>query len=113
MQDELIDRFGDIPRSVDNLLRVAELKAIAHRCYVTEVNINRQEVRLDLFPKAKLDVTGLPGLIAEYKNALRFVPGEKPMLLFQDKRMKNKDCEKMIATAKEILTKLSGLAMEK
>ena len=110
MQDELMDRFGDIPRSVDNLLRVAELKAMAHRCYVTEVNINRQEVRMDLFPKAKLDVTGIPGLIAEYKNALRFIPGEKPMLLFQDKRMKNKDCEKMMATAKEILTKLSNLA---
>ena len=31
MQDELIDRFGDIPKSVDNLLRVAELKAMAHR----------------------------------------------------------------------------------
>ena len=110
MQDELMDRFGDIPKSVDNLLRVAELKAMAHRSYVTEVNINRQEVRLELFPKAKLDVTGIPGLIAEYKNALRFIPGEKPMLLFQDKRNKNKDCEKMMATAKKILLKLSDLA---
>ena len=110
MQDELMDRFGDIPKSVDNLLRVAELKAMAHRSYVTEVNINRQEVRLELFPKAKLDVTGIPGLIAEYKSALRFIPGEKPMLLFQDKRNKNKDCEKMMATAKEILLKLSDLA---
>ena len=35
MQDELIDRFGDIPKSVDNLLRVAEFKAMAHRSYVT------------------------------------------------------------------------------
>ena len=110
MQDELIDRFGDIPKSVDNLLRVAELKAMAHRSYVTEVNINRQEVRLDLFPKAKLDVAGIPGLIAEYKNALRLIPGEKPVLLYQDKRNKNKDCEKMMATAKEILVKLSDLA---
>ena len=110
MQDELIDRFGEIPRSVDNLLRVAELKSMAHRCYVTEVNINRQEVRLELFPKAKLDVAGIPALIAEYKSALRFIPGEKPMLLFQDKRNKNKDCEKMMAAAKEILAKLSELA---
>ncbi len=110
MQDELIDRFGDIPRPVDNLLRVAELKSMAHRCYVTEVNINRQEVRMELFPKAKLDVSGIPALIAEYKNALRFVPGEKPMLLLQDKRTKNKDCEKMMAAAKELLVKLSDLA---
>ena len=110
MQDELIDRFGDIPKSVDNLLRVAELKAMAHRSYVTEVNINKQEVRMDLYPKAKLDVSGIPALIAEYKNALRFIPGEKPVLLYQDKRSKNKDCEKMMTVAKEILVKLSDLA---
>lgn len=106
MQDELIDRFGDIPKSVDNLLRVAELKAMAHHAYVTEVNINRQEVRMDFYPKAKLDVSAIPALIAEYKNALRFIPGEKPVLLFQDKRNKNKDCEKMMMAAKELLEKL-------
>ncbi len=111
MQDELIDRFGDIPKPVDNLLRVAELKAMAHRAYATEININRQEIRIDLFPKAKLDTAGLPGLIAEYKNALRFVPGEKPMMLYQDKRSKNKDCEKMMAVAKEIVEKLGALAL--
>ncbi|MBQ5868584.1 MAG: transcription-repair coupling factor, partial [Lachnospiraceae bacterium] len=110
MQDELMDRFGDIPRSVDNLLRVAELKAMAHRCYVTELTINRQEVRIELFPKAKLDISGIPGLIAEYKNALRFIPGEKPMMLYQDKRTKNKDCEKMMAMAKELMGKLGALA---
>ena len=112
MQDELIDRFGDIPNSVDNLLRIAELKAIAHRAYVTEVNINRQELRLELYPKAKLDVAGIPGLIAEYKNALRFVQGEKPMMFYQDRKRKNKDCMPMLETTKELLLKLSGLAAE-
>ena len=112
MQDELIDRFGDIPNSVDNLLRIAELKAMAHRAYVTEVNINRQELRLELYPKAKLDVAGIPGLIAEYKNALRFVQGEKPMMFYQDRKRKNKDCMPMLETTKELLLKLSGLAAE-
>ncbi|MDR0924976.1 MAG: transcription-repair coupling factor, partial [Hungatella sp.] len=49
MQDELMDRFGDIPGPVDNLLKVAGLKALAHSAYVTEVNINRQEVRLTMY----------------------------------------------------------------
>ena len=109
MQDELMDRFGDIPRPVDNLLRVAELKAMAHRAYVTEVDINRQEIRFEMYQKAKLDVSGIPALIGEYKNALRFVPGEKPFMLYQDKRSKNKDCEKMMEMAKEILGKLAEL----
>ena len=111
MQDELIDRFGDIPKSVDNLLRVAELKALAHRAYVTEVDINTQEIRIELYPKAKLDVTKIPALIAEYKTALRFAQGgEKPVLFYQEKGKKNKNCEPMIEKAKEILGKLGGLA---
>ena len=110
MQDELIDRFGDIPKSVDNLLRVAELKALAHRAYVTEVDINTQEIRIELYPKAKLDVTGIPALIAEYKTALRFAQGEKPVLFYQDKGKKHKDCEPMMEKAKELLGKLGELA---
>ena len=110
MQDELIDRFGDIPKSVDNLLRVAELKAMAHRAYVTEVDINTQEIRIELYPKAKLDVSGIPALIAEYKTALRFAQGEKPVLFYQDKGKKNKDCEPMMEKAKELLGKLGELA---
>ena len=110
MQDELIDRFGDIPKSVDNLLRVAELKAMAHRAYVTEVDINTQEIRIELYPKAKLDVTKIPALIAEYKTALRFAQGEKPVLFYQDKGKKHKDCEPMMEKAKELLGKLGELA---
>lgn len=110
MQDELIDRFGDIPKSVDNLLRVAELKAMAHRAYVTEVDINTQEIRIELYPKAKLDVTGIPALIAGYKTALRFAQGEKPVLFYQDKGKKHKDCEPMMEKAKELLGKLGELA---
>ena len=109
MQDELYDRFGDIPKPVENLLQVAELKAMAHRAYVTEVDINRQEIRFEMYQKAKLDVSRIPALIEEYKNALRFIPGEKPFMLYQDKRNKNKDCEKMMGTAREILEKLAEL----
>ena len=111
LADKLIDRFGDIPKSVDNLLRVAELKAMAHRAYVTEVDINTQEIRIELYPKAKLDVTKIPALIAEYKTALRFAQGgEKPVLFYQEKGKKNKNCEPMIEKAKEILGKLGELA---
>ena len=110
IEEELIDRFGDIPKSVDNLLRVAELKAMAHRAYVTEVDINTQEIRIELYPKAKLDVTGIPALIAEYKTALRFAQGEKPVLFYQDKGKKHKDCEPMMEKAKELLGKLGELA---
>ncbi|MEY8337682.1 transcription-repair coupling factor [Lachnospiraceae bacterium 62-35] len=109
MQDELTDRFGDIPPSVNNLLKVAVLKALAHKVYVTEVNINRQEARLTMFANARLDVERIPGLVAEYKGDLKFqTSGEVPCFLFTDQRNKNKDCLRVMETVKEILEKLSG-----
>ena len=45
MQDELLDRFGDIPKSVENLLVIARVRALAHKCYVTEVLVKEKEVK--------------------------------------------------------------------
>ena len=51
----LYTSFGDIPKAVANLLQVALLKAMGHKAYVTEVRINRQEIRLTMYQNAKLD----------------------------------------------------------
>ena len=42
MQDELIDRFGDIPNQVENLLQIVLLKAAAHKAFVTEISGNKK-----------------------------------------------------------------------
>ncbi len=112
MQDELMDRFGDIPRPVENLLRIAALKAEAHRAYVTEVYINRQEVRLTMYPKAKLRVENIPELVAKYRGDLKFQAGEAPVFHFIDQRNKNRDCDPMMEKAKELLEGLAGLRKE-
>ena len=38
MLDELIDRFAEPPKCVENLLLIARLKALAHQVYVTEIS---------------------------------------------------------------------------
>ena len=113
MQDELIDRFGDIPKAVDNLLRIALIKALAHQAYVTEVGINRQEVRISMFPKAKLNTEGIPTLVAEYKGALKMQMGETPGFLYQERNKKNQDCLSMADKAQEILKRLQELCVKK
>ena len=110
MQDELMDRFGDIPASVDHLLRIAALKGQAHRAYVTEVLINRQEVRLTLYGRAKLKAEEFPRLLAEYKGQLKMTGGEEPVLLYQDTKHKNKDSKAMLKMAEELTEKLTKLA---
>ncbi len=111
MQDELMDRFGDIPRSVDNLLVVASLKAMAHRVYVTEVKVNRQEVRLTVYPRAKLDFVRIPEMVQRYGGALKLHSGEDPYFLYTDRRNNHKDCANMMEMAKELLGCLEKLVI--
>ena len=91
MQDELLDRFGEMPKPVDNLLRVAVLKSLAHQVYVTEVNINSQEVRLMMYQKARLDVAQIPALIESYHGALKFHMAEIPYFTLTEKKKQTTD----------------------
>ncbi len=59
MVEELLDRFGDLPRCVLNLLRIASLKARAHRLYLTEVKQKGDEISFSVYPQARLDVSQL------------------------------------------------------
>lgn len=110
MQDELIDRFGELPKTVENLLQIAYLKALAHQAYVTEVNINRQEIRMAMYPKARLKTEKMPEIIAEYGGSLKMQMGDKPGLFYQEKIAKNRDSKKMMEKAEEILKKLGQMA---
>ena len=77
---------------------------------MTEVLINRQEVRLTLYRRAKLKVEQFPQLLAEYKGQLKMTGKEEPVLLYQDIKHKNKDSEAMLKMAEELTEKLAELA---
>ena len=109
MQDELMDRFGEMPKPVENLLKVAALKALAHSAYVTEVNINRQEIRLTMYRNAKLKVEGIPKIIEQYRGDLKFHMGEEPKFAYLD-RKKNATTDAMISQAEVILKQISELS---
>ena len=83
MLEELLDRFGEPPKAVLNLLAIAVLKAAAHRAYLREVKQRGPEIRLTLYEKAKIDAAGIPGLLKEYGRRLQFKAEERPYFLFQ------------------------------
>ncbi len=83
MQEEMLDRFGDLPASVNNLLNIAYLKALAHQVFVVELKQKGNEVTLKMFPKAKLKVEKIPELMQKYPNRLKLIPGANPTFTYQ------------------------------
>ena len=83
MLEELIDRFGDPPKSVLNLLTIACLKGKAHKLYIREITQKQKEIKLVLYEKALIDPARIPELIQELSPALKFAADMKnPQFLY-------------------------------
>ena len=85
MVDELIDRFGEPSQSVCNLLEIALLKAKAHDAYITAIVEKANQIRITMFPQAKVATDKIPDLLAAYQGKLRFVPETTPYFVYQQK----------------------------
>ncbi len=84
MLDELIDRFGDPPRAVRDLITIACLKARAHELYVTEIRQKEWTLRFELFERAPADAAKIPEMVERFGGALIFVPDKKtPAFLYK------------------------------
>lgn len=91
MMEELIDRFGDIPKKVQQLLHIALLKGLAHSAYVTAVEQKGQQIRFVMYERAKIDPQRIPGLLKTYGNSLVFRAEEPPYFLYEKKGKSGKD----------------------
>ena len=72
MLEELLDRFGELPKAVMNLLTIAKIKALAHRVYVTEIKQLGRDLKITLYEKAQLNPAGMPALLQKYRRGLQF-----------------------------------------
>ena len=111
MLEELIDRFGDIPKKVETLLAVASLKAIAHSAYVTAVEQKGERFTFSMYEKAKVQPQKIPGLLEQFKGDLTFkADAENPCFLYEKKsRNKKEKNTDVLAVVKNVLIGIKGL----
>lgn len=95
MIEELIDRFGEPPKSVQNLIRIARLKGLAHRTYIRDVVQKDEMLKLTMYERARVNPEGIPKLAAACGNALKFVPdAQNPYFTYTlNKKPKDKNRE--------------------
>lgn len=110
MLEELMDRFGEPPKTVQNLLAVANLKALAHRIYLTEVKQMGDEVRLTMYERAKIDPAKVPEILSEYPEELKFKVETNPYFIYRPKKRKPKEAVPMMERTEELLQRMQGLA---
>ena len=80
---EMIDRFGDPPKPVQNLMNIASLKAAAHSVYVVEIVQKSGIIKIIMYEKAKLDISLIPDIINKYRGNLKLVNCKTPYFEFK------------------------------
>ena len=85
LTDELIDRYGDPPRTVNNLIAVALMRADAARCGILE--INQKGTNLNFFLR-DFRPEPVSVLCAErkYQGRLVVAPGDRPCITLRLKK---------------------------
>ena len=112
MTEELIDRFGDIPKKVQQLLHIASLKGLAHSAYVTAVEQKGGDIRFTMYEKAKIDPQRIPAMLQGYGKDLVFRTEEPPYFLYRKLGKSGKDTgESVLDTVRRVLDDIKGLAI--
>ena len=112
MLEELIDRFGDPPKSVENLLTLAEYKSIAHKYYFTEVAQKGEEVRFTLFERAKVNPAKIPEFVAQYGGKMKFYPDKKMPCFVYLLKMNSRQKETAMEVIEKVLSDAKMLCMK-
>lgn len=113
MKEELLDRFGGIPKSVDNLLRIALIRVKAHQLYMSEVKGKNELLQFLMRPDAQIAVENIPQLLNRYKGKLAFDPKGVPVFRYRYKRfdLVEKNEEFLLTITEQLLSDMQHLLL--
>ena len=77
--DEMIDRFGNMPNEIENLLEISRIKQLAKEKYLTKIQSKKDSV-VFTYDVDKFDNSKLSDMISKYGNRIKFSAGLKPMV---------------------------------
>ena len=73
--DEIIDRYGNMPEELENLLDIARIKYLAKPHYITKIASKKTAV-IFTFEQSKFNIDVMK-LVDKYKNRIKFQPRSK------------------------------------
>lgn len=101
---ELIDRFGPIPKEVQNLLDIVDIKALCKKAGVDHVEAGPKGVVIGFYQNTPPHVEGLMAWITSKGGTVKLRPDQKLAVIRQWESP-----EKRVRNVKAIMVELSGL----
>lgn len=115
LQEELMDRFGELPNSVNNLLNIALIKARCHEVYITNFVQKGNSIKMVLYQKARINAEDIPALLEKYKPNLKITMEANPYFTYTlqpPKKGAKLDVYTIFVSANELIDDLKSLIQE-
>lgn len=93
--DEIIDRFGNMPSQIENLLEISRIKKLAKDKFLTKIQSKGNNV-VFTYNSNKFDNNILSELINKYQNRIKFSSGIKPMITLKIEKQGEKELLKQV-----------------
>ena len=109
MLEELLDRFGEPPKPVRNLLSVSMIREMAHQAYLTQVEQKGDDLRFVFYERAQIDVSRLDPFVRSYDGKMLLRVEKEPYLLYR-RQGKNAHTD-ILYTARDILADIHRILL--
>ena len=112
MLEELIDRFGDPPTAVMNLLEITLLRGLAHSLYITEVKARPDMITFTMYEKAKIRVDKIPELLEQMDGNMMFRHAEPAQFICRLQGGRKRFSGTILEITREVLEEMCVLREE-
>ena len=98
--DEILDRYGQMPDEIENLLDIARIKILAREKVILKISQKRENI-LFYFDNETFNFDIVDKLMKIYRNRIKFSPSKDPYITFKLQDQKN-----VLGECKEFLNRL-------
>jgi transcription-repair coupling factor (superfamily II helicase) len=105
-QEEIEDRFSDIPSSVANLMNIAYLRSISRQVGIIEIKEVKEEIILQFDSAERINQELVKALISKYNRNIIFKLGNKPAFAYKLNNLKK---EEILANLIEIVKYIKSI----
>ncbi len=95
--DEMIDRFGEMPKEAENLLQIARIKNKCRNLKISKIS-QKQDQIVFMFEAEYFKMEWVDILLKKYRNQIKFSPAKDPYITYKIKNDVLEEIESFLNT---------------
>ena len=100
--DEIIDRYGNMPKEVENLIEIARIKNIARPRHIVKIQEKQMGIVFTFSEDIIIEAETISKLLKQYKNKIHFSAIGKPYITLKIENNKIEEIKKFILNFDEM-----------